>query len=276
MKESGWLTRSLEQPVPYDLQYPGKITPKLLKKSFLIIVDAIEEKNIDPGIVLTSLLGLILEQMTRKAEAVKSIMETNTATDKPHIDIIKKALEAHFNYSYEIYAHGASRLPVLALEAVYCCFIKELEAYNGCSIITQRHTGPDKHTAGDIDIENNKGEKIESVEVKLGIKISLEILEDVKDKLNSHDDIKRYYILSTSGVDVNESIEISTNILNYYKTNSVEIIVNGVIPTIGYYLRLIKNPNSFINNYNELISNDEDIKSEHLEYWKIIQTKLLS
>src|SRR4030042_1055163 len=32
MSESGWLTRSLEQNLPYDLSYPGKITPKELKK----------------------------------------------------------------------------------------------------------------------------------------------------------------------------------------------------------------------------------------------------
>src|SRR5699024_2850548 len=35
MKESGWLTRSLEQNHPYDKDYPGKITPKKLKSAFL-------------------------------------------------------------------------------------------------------------------------------------------------------------------------------------------------------------------------------------------------
>ena len=39
MAESGWLTRSLEQPHPYDLNYPGKISPADLKKAFLKIID---------------------------------------------------------------------------------------------------------------------------------------------------------------------------------------------------------------------------------------------
>lgn len=34
MAESGWLTRSLEQPYPYDLNYEGKISNKAVKKSF--------------------------------------------------------------------------------------------------------------------------------------------------------------------------------------------------------------------------------------------------
>ncbi|MCY4216481.1 MAG: hypothetical protein OXC92_05815 [Flavobacteriaceae bacterium] len=44
-KESGWLTRSFEQPHPYDSSYPGKITPKSLKEKFLNLIHSIEEKN---------------------------------------------------------------------------------------------------------------------------------------------------------------------------------------------------------------------------------------
>ncbi len=34
MKESGWLTRSLEQNLPYTLDYPGKISNIAVKKRF--------------------------------------------------------------------------------------------------------------------------------------------------------------------------------------------------------------------------------------------------
>ncbi|MDQ7046844.1 MAG: DNA cytosine methyltransferase, partial [Sulfurovum sp.] len=34
MAESGWLTRSLEQPYPYNLDYEGKISNKAVKKAF--------------------------------------------------------------------------------------------------------------------------------------------------------------------------------------------------------------------------------------------------
>ena len=45
MVESGWLTRSLEQNRPYNLNFPGKITPKKTKTAFLEILNCIEEEN---------------------------------------------------------------------------------------------------------------------------------------------------------------------------------------------------------------------------------------
>lgn len=43
MAESGWLTRSLEQAYPYDMNYRGKITPEALKLAFLHVVDYIQK-----------------------------------------------------------------------------------------------------------------------------------------------------------------------------------------------------------------------------------------
>lgn len=37
MAESGWLTRSLEQKVPYDSNYSGAIRPKSLKEAFFCL-----------------------------------------------------------------------------------------------------------------------------------------------------------------------------------------------------------------------------------------------
>ena len=45
MSESGWLTRSLEQPYPYTLSYEGKINNKKVKKSFLLLVDFINKNS---------------------------------------------------------------------------------------------------------------------------------------------------------------------------------------------------------------------------------------
>ena len=41
MAESGWLTRSLEQPLPYDMDYQGKIRPENIKKAFLSLINTI-------------------------------------------------------------------------------------------------------------------------------------------------------------------------------------------------------------------------------------------
>jgi DNA (cytosine-5)-methyltransferase 1 len=49
MRESGWLTRSLEQPYPFDLNFPGKIRNIEVKNAFL---NDIEENNINPLLYL--------------------------------------------------------------------------------------------------------------------------------------------------------------------------------------------------------------------------------
>ncbi len=55
MAESGWLTRSLEQPYPYDFKYNGKITPIDLKTAFLKILDFVEQDSTKSETVLTLL-----------------------------------------------------------------------------------------------------------------------------------------------------------------------------------------------------------------------------
>jgi len=45
MAESGWLTRSLEQPYPYNLDYNGKISDKVVKNAFLNVLDYVEKKS---------------------------------------------------------------------------------------------------------------------------------------------------------------------------------------------------------------------------------------
>ena len=47
MAESGWLTRSLEQPHPYNLSYPGRITPALMKSAFLNLIDQVQCRGAD-------------------------------------------------------------------------------------------------------------------------------------------------------------------------------------------------------------------------------------
>lgn len=45
MKESGWLTRSIEQPHPFTFKFPGKIRNKDVKQAFLEILHDIEENK---------------------------------------------------------------------------------------------------------------------------------------------------------------------------------------------------------------------------------------
>ena len=46
MAESGWLTRSLEQPFPYTMDYQGKISGQGVKNAFLSILYFLETKDL--------------------------------------------------------------------------------------------------------------------------------------------------------------------------------------------------------------------------------------
>lgn len=65
MKESGWLTKSLEQPHPYNLDFPGKINSKKVKSSFLSLLDSIEKNELNPLIALTYLFSKSILKKTK-------------------------------------------------------------------------------------------------------------------------------------------------------------------------------------------------------------------
>lgn len=91
MAESGWLTRSLEQNLPYDSNYPGKIRPPTLKDSFLKIIDSIENKLEQEALLLYIFQFLILQRNKFKIQLAKP---TNLS-----INYVVKLLNNHFFFS---------------------------------------------------------------------------------------------------------------------------------------------------------------------------------
>ena len=63
MAESGWLPRSLEQPYPYTLEYPGKIRSKTVKDAFLQILNDVEENRADPKKYLQAIFSALIALM---------------------------------------------------------------------------------------------------------------------------------------------------------------------------------------------------------------------
>ena len=113
MAESGWLTRSLEQPYPYSLDYEGKISNKSVKKAFLELVNDIEVNKINPKYILVELFKLILE--LQKANKIEITPLVNP--EKLTINRIIELLDKQFSYDYKT-SYG-SKLPVLAFYAIY-------------------------------------------------------------------------------------------------------------------------------------------------------------
>lgn len=262
MAESGWLTRSLEQPYEYTLDYNGKISNKEVKNAFLQVLDYLE-KNPSKA---TNILRLILFQAieTKKNSVVKV-----TPLENPEsltIEKIIRALNEQFSFDYK--THGGSKLPVIAFYSIYKSLVNELSRFENCKLEEMgSHTASDKtsKSVGDIEISKS-GNIFEAIEIKLDKVIDSNIIRIAIEKIKKFN-AERYYVLSYVGTKESDKTIISDLVDNIKKEHGCQLIVNGVIPTLKYYLRLIKSLDEFIENYNKAIEVDSELKKIHKSKW---------
>lgn len=267
MAESGWLTRSLEQKQPYDLNYPGAITPKILKNAFLNLLYEVSTSQVNVRKAIVYLFSKLITQ--RDSKNIEIAKPKNLS-----IGTIIDVLVRHFNYSYR--SRGASRLPVLAFYAIYQILINELKRFSEKRLLPlENHTSADSQSGrlGDIDIVDLNGFTFEAVEVKFDIPVNIGIVERAKEKILPSS-VSRYYILSTATVKIEDTEEIQRIITQVKNAHGCQIVVNGIVPSLKYYLRLLEDPALFIEYYAKLLSTDESIKFEHKEVWNQLVSEL--
>ncbi len=267
MAESGWLTRSLEQPYPYDFDYEGKISNKTVKKAFLELVHSIEIEKINPKYILVELFKLIIELQEANKVEITPLKNPEKLTINKTIELLDK----QFNFDYKT-SYG-SKLPVLSFYAIYNLLINQISRYNQCQLKELgSHTASDRtsKSAGDIEIFKGK-ELFEAIEIKLDKPIDTNILRIAKEKIIRFNP-KRYYILSNHGmVEENKIYKIIEEVK---KEHGCQIIVNGVQDTLKYYMRLIDNLEEFYQLYSDLIANDNELKSIHKQKWNELTKEL--
>ncbi|MCD7955808.1 MAG: hypothetical protein LUG93_08680 [Lachnospiraceae bacterium] len=263
MAESGWLTRSLEQPHPYDMDYPGAITPKAVKTMFLSIIYEVQIQGISAEKVLICFFTLLIKR--------RDSLQIELA--KPHslsIASIIKILERHFTYHYT--CSGASRLPTLAVYAAYQCMMLQVSRYDSkilCPL--ESHNSADRQSGriGDIDVNNADGSAFEGVEIKHEIPITQQLVADAYEKFKIYN-TDRYYLLTTANMDNADWEAIDKEIQRISHIHGCQVIVNGVYSTLKYYLRLVEDPAEFIDRYVELMKTDKTIKFQHKVAWNDI------
>lgn len=268
MAESGWLTRSLEQKSPYDENYKGAIKPDELKAAFLGILKAVEEGMAEPKALLDYILQALIIQ--RDKGNISLAIPSNLS-----IDELSKLLDRHFHARYS--ATGAARLPVLALYAFYQAYFAEgAGRYRGKTLLPlESHTTADARSGsiGDIEIVDEDGEAFEGVEVKLDVRVSLNIVLNAIEKIVTTP-AKRYYILSTLPIVEEDRMRIEEEVRRLKNTHNCQLIINGVMPTLKYYLRLLCDTNSFVRNYAALMQADKAVKFEHRQKWNELVASL--
>jgi len=267
MKESGWLTRSLEQPFPYTLDYQGKISNLKVKEAFLSILDDVETNDADPTKYLKALIKLsVIEKGKQAVLLVNPIVAENTLS----IDDIIICLHEHFYYKYK--TRGASLLPVIALYSAYECIVDEIKRFEDKILDPlASHTSCDRSSGatGDIVVRNSDDTLYEVVEVKFGIPIDSIMISDAYKKL-APTTTQRYYVLSTDSVKDEEHEKIQEIINHIKEEHGCQVIINGVFPTLRYYLRLLENTDKFIDRYLYNLSNDTEVNYEQKLAWNTI------
>ncbi|MBK8898504.1 MAG: hypothetical protein IPN66_15170 [Candidatus Competibacteraceae bacterium] len=263
--KSGWQTRTFERPKPYMLTYDENIGD--IKEPFLKTFDYVEEK----GESAKEALACLFQCQMVLRESKKITLSIPKTKD---IQLIVGLFKNHFFHPYKA-SKGASRLPVLALYAVYSVLIDQLDRYKGMELKPlEAHSAADSQTGaiGDIEIANlSTGEIFEAVEVKHDIAISERIIQDAAKKIMDKS-VDRYYILTTHQ-NCEPDEELGKVISNIKAMYNCQLISNGLIPSLKYYLRLLSDPSLVFPKYVELLVLDKAIKHEHRDTWNKLATK---
>ena len=264
MAESGWMTHSLAEPYPYDLNYQGKIRPKEQRNAFLNIIDYVQTKNTEPKEVLK----FLFKNLIRKRDEIASI-----ELAKPQNFSISKIIDIlHRHFTFKYSSQGGARLPVLAIFAAYECMMNEVARFNDKFLCPLEHHGSadlQSGRIGDIDVNYADNTAFEGVEIKHERIITPQLVMDAYEKFKGYK-TDRYYLLTTADMSKADWEQIENKIIHISQIHGCEVIVNGVYTTLKYYLRLLSNKADFIDKYVELLKSDDTIKYEHKITWNDI------
>ncbi|MCU0425250.1 MAG: restriction endonuclease, SacI family [Candidatus Kapabacteria bacterium] len=275
-KESSFLTLATRESIKWTLTdgQELKIRNDELKQAFLHILDDVETRRNAAKEYLLCLIHLLLLRSKDEAKIFDDFLVTQESASAVGIYQIVTMLREHFALPY------SSRLPVIALQTAYQMLLPSVARYAGKHLeALKSHTSSDRKSFGDIEIFDEQGKPFEVVEVKHNIPLDRYIIADIVKKAHSTV-IQRYYALTThepNFTDAAEEIYVQDFVLKIKQQSGLEVIPNGIIPSLKYYLRFIENYEHFLLNYAQNLVADAQISTEitaaHLQEWQKISTK---
>lgn len=278
-KETAFLTMATRVSVIWNLEEGQKLPLKNKKIifPFLSLIDKIQNQTIDlDSCMIYIFVNLYILSVNTQIIFDRAIEASNVA-NVININTIIKMIEEHFK------SDQGSRLPVIAIHAIYQEIFKTSKRYTNKILLPLNvHTASDKRGYGDIEIYNADRTPFEMVEVKHEIPIDRNLIHDVTQKAEGTS-IQRYYILTTFKncfENFTEEEYISNPILQIKKDNDLEIIPNGIIHTLKYYLRFVEDYNDFLETYTSALildaRNSTEVQDCHIEKWRTILEKYSS
>lgn len=265
---SGWQTRVFERERPYTMDYRENISR--VKTEFLSILDAVSTGRAKAVDVLAAFFQLEIAERYKRQQSAEWLAK-HSATGDISIAKIIDALSQHFELP------RSARLPVLAVQAMYATMMPHIARYEGLILSElSEHSAADENTGavGDIEVKDSDGDVFEGVEVKHGVVIDDNVVRRACAKVQNSP-ASRYYILSTSPR-VTITVVGQDLIDNLQRDHGCQLVINGVLPTIKYYLRLLNKPTEFLDSYKTLLATDRRVTLEQTESWQKIMSNLFS
>jgi DNA (cytosine-5)-methyltransferase 1 len=268
MVESGWLTRSLEQPHPYDESYPGKIRQPKLRLAFLDLFAALEVRNESPRELLTYIfIELIREAKANHVPVVRHLGDEVWLSR----DSLIQMFNNHFQHPFGG-IHGASRLPVLA---IYACLEQVAPALlSEQGLILQplgNHNSADARSGsfGDIEFCNSDNQIKSVIEVKFEIQIGREILRTCARKALDGELIQ-LQVVSTAKPLADPVSVLEQECSKLFLENGCDLQYFDFESYVSVLLGFVRSPEDVMNSYAQLLEKDGVVKREHKLAWNQI------
>ena len=265
--ETGWVTRTLALPMPYNKKYPGEI--KTGKKTFLNLVHFIQSQHkYAEDIVLSILISLNGIKKKHKIKLVP-LKNPETLTLKKIVSGLNELISESFKSS------GGAKLPVIMVYSCMKLICDQVKRYDGCKLNKLgSHLSADSKSKASGDLEIFKDNiLLESYEIKFDVEITNHIIGNrIKDKIIKFNP-KRYYVLS-SKISKTEKNKIKKSIEKIRTDHGCQVLIDDPLELISRYLRVLNNLDEFVDLFSKMIIKDKELKLEHKETWQKIYNNL--
>lgn len=272
-KESGFLTLATRERIAWTKTEGQalKIRNRIVKNSFLSLLDAVQNNTLDASQILVYLFYRLHILSLHYKQIFDDAINTSKYTNVLNIHTILTMMEKHFSLPL------SSRLPVIAMYSLYELLLPVFETYRGKELRPLNvHTSSDKHGYGDIEVWNIDNTPFEMIEIKHNISIDRNLIFDVIKK-SQNTTIQRYYILTTAKdnfTSKEEELFINKFVLSIKNDTGIDIIPNGIYASMKYYLRFVADYKQFIHIYTKNLivdaDNSAEIRDFHITEWKNI------
>jgi DNA (cytosine-5)-methyltransferase 1 len=258
--ETHWLSQTFSFAGPYVRGSDLRTSPKDAGPLLIEAVNLVHEAG-SRDFAFAATVALIEQLVRIRNSSGVTLTRPKALSMERTVGLVERHLRRR-------YRANAPRLPQLVMYAVYRQLVASVSRYAGMRLEPlQRMKSADRKsgTVGDVVVTEN-GFPVEAVEVKYGQEVAFIHVAEAIDKVRAAS-VRRYYILSTEGIATADAEAIDRRRAEFLEQNGCEIIINGVLDSLSYYLRLLPSTTDFIFAYVDLLRDDEDATYEHRIAW---------